>query len=130
MNSDSRISRAGTGAAGQPALAQDEVYLKVTSPGLCPGRDRRRRTFPSRPGTDPAAAALLLATLRKDLDETAVVGLVPDENAKLVVVDPGNPTLTRQRWRAVGAQFLLDGGFAGAGNQTRVRGPALGPHLG
>ena len=73
--------------------------------------------FASRPGTDPAAAALLLATLRKDLDETAVVGVVPAENAKLVVVDPANPALTRQRWRAVGAQFLLDGSFAGAGNQ-------------
>ncbi len=103
-------------AVGQLALAQDEVYLKVTNPGLSrvviavPD-------FASRPGTDPAAAALLLATLRKDLDETAVVGLVSPENAKLVVIDPANPTLTRQRWRAVGAQFLLDGTFAGAGNQ-------------
>ena len=105
-----------TFAVAAVAAAQDEVYLKVTSPGLSrvviavPD-------FASRPGTDPAAAALLLGTLRKDLDETAVVGVVPAENAKLVVVDPANPTLTRQRWRAVGAQFLLDGSFAGAGNQ-------------
>ncbi len=103
-------------AAALPAAAQDEVYLKVTSPGLS------RVVIglpdpPVRPGTDAAAAATLLATLRKDLDETAVVGLVPPENARLVVADPGNPTLTRQRWRAVGAQFLLDGSIAGAGNQ-------------
>lgn len=103
-------------ALAPPAAAQEEVYLRVTSPGLTrvmialPG-------FPSRPGTDQAAAASLVATLRKDLDETAAVGLVPEQNASLVVVDPGNPTLTRQRWRAVGAQFLLDGSLAGAGNQ-------------
>ncbi len=103
-------------AAGQLALAQDEVYLKVTNPGLSRVVIAVPE-FASRPGTDPAAAALLLATLRKDLDETAVIGVVPAENAKLVVVDPTNPTLTRQRWRAVGAQFLLDGSFAGAGNQ-------------
>ena len=96
------------------ADAQDEVYLKVTSPGLTrvmiamPG-------FPSRPGTDPAAATTLMATLRQDLGETAVIGLVPPENASLVVVDPKNPTLTRQRWRAVGAQFLLDGSISGTG---------------
>lgn len=101
---------------GQLALAQDEVYLKVTNPGLSRVVIAVPE-FASRPGTDPAAAALLLATLRKDLDETAVIGVVPAENAKLVVVDPTNPTLTRQRWRAVGAQFLLDGSFAGAGNQ-------------
>jgi TolB protein len=99
-----------------PAGAQEEVYLKVTSPGLTRVMIALP-TFPSRPGTDSGAAASLLATLRKDLDETAVVGLVPEENARLVVVDPGNPTLTGQRWRAVGAHFLLDGNFAGAANQ-------------
>jgi TolB protein len=98
------------------ALAQDEVYLKVTNPGLS-RVILAVPDFTSRLGTDPAAASRFLATLRTDLDETAVVGLVPPENAKLVVVDPTNPTLTRQRWRAVGAQFLLDGSFAGAGNQ-------------
>ncbi len=103
-------------AAALPAFAQDEVYLKVTSPGL--SRVVIALTdLPTRPGTDAAAAATLLATLRKDLDETAVIGLVSPENAKLVVPDPNNPALTRQRWRAVGAQFVLDGSIAGAGNQ-------------
>jgi TolB protein len=104
------------GAVAIPAAAQDEVYLKVTSPGLT----RVMIAMPnpsSRPGVDPAAAATLVSTLRQDLDQTAVVGLVPEENASLVVVDPNNPTLTRQRWRAVGAQFLLDGTISGTGNQ-------------
>ena len=103
-------------ASAAAALAQDEVYLKVTNPGL----SRvivAMAAFPSLPGTDAGAASTLLATLRKDLDETAVVGLVSEENARLVVVDAGNPALTRQRWRSVGAQFLLDGSIAGAGNQ-------------
>jgi len=103
-------------ASALPAPAQEEVYLKVTSPGLSRVMIALA-PFPFRPGTDAAAAATLLATLRKDLDETAVAGLVPEESAKLVVVDPSNALLTRQRWRAVGAQFLLDGGFSGAGNQ-------------
>jgi TolB protein len=103
-------------ASALPAPAQEEVYLKVTSPGLTRVMIALA-PFPSRPGTDPAAAATLLTTLRKDLGDTAVVGLVPEENAKLVVVDASNPVLTRQRWRSVGAQFLLDGNLAGAGNQ-------------
>lgn len=103
-------------ASALPSLAQEEVYLKVTSPGLT-RVVIGLAPFPSRPGTDPAAAASLLGTLRADLDQTSVIGLVPEENARLVVVDPGNATLTRQRWRAVGAQFLLEGGLAGSGNQ-------------
>ena len=98
------------------ASGQEEVYLKVTSPGLSRVMIAMA-DIPSRPGTDPTAAGTLLATLRKDLDETAVIGLVSQENALLVVVDPNNPTLTRQRWRSVGAQFLLDGTIASAGNQ-------------
>jgi TolB protein len=103
-------------AAALPARAQEEVYLKVTSPGLTRVMIALP-VFPSRPGTDAAAASNLLSILRKDLDQTAVVGVVPEEYAKLVEVDPNNFPVTRQRWRAVGAQFLVDGSFAGAGNQ-------------
>jgi len=104
-------------ASALPAAGQEEVYLKVTSPGLSRVMIGLA-PFPSRPGTDPEAAATLLTALRKDLDQTAVAGFVPEESAKLVVVDPSNALLTRQRWRAVGAQFLLDGTFSGAGNQV------------
>jgi TolB protein len=103
-------------AAADSTPAQEEVYLKVTSPGLSRVMIAMAE-FPSRQGADPGAASTLLATLRKDLDDTAVVGLISPENARLVVVDPNNPNLMRQRWRSVGAQFLLDGSIAGAGNQ-------------
>jgi TolB protein len=99
-----------------PAASQNEVYLKVTSPGLTRVMIGMP-TPPTRPGADPAAAGKLVATLRQDLDETAVVGLVSEQNASLVVADPNNPTLTRQRWRAVGAQFLLDGTISGSESQ-------------
>lgn len=101
------------------AAAQEEVYLKVTSPGL-----QRvvigMAPFASRPGVDPVAASQFVNTLRADLDQTVVMGLLPEENARLVEAAPGNPTLTRQRWRAVGAQLLLEGSFSGAGNQLVV----------
>ncbi|HPW56890.1 MAG TPA: hypothetical protein PLP31_14250 [Thermoanaerobaculaceae bacterium] len=101
------------------ATAQEEIYLKVTSPGL------QRiviglAPFASRLGVDPVAASQFLNTLRADLDQTVVMGLLPEENARLVEAAPGNPGLTRQRWRAVGAQLLLEGSFSGAGNQLVV----------
>lgn len=105
-------------AAGAVA-AQEEVYLKVTSPGL-------QRVviglapFATRGGVDPVAASQFVNTLRDDLNQTVVMGMLPEENARLVEVAPGNPTLTRQRWRAVGAQLLLEGSFSGAGNQLVV----------
>jgi TolB protein len=113
------LSAASLALVGAPMLAQDEVYLKVTNPGLSrvvvglPA-------FVSRPGTDLAAGATLFSTLKQDLGEIAVIALVSDENAALVVEDPANAPLTRQRWRAVGAQFLLNGTLAGAGNQLVV----------
>ncbi len=105
-------------AAG-PAAAQDEVYLKVTSPGLS-------RVviglppFATRPGTDSGGSTSFSLTLKQDLGETAVIGLVPDENAKLVADEPGDAALTRQRWRAVGAQFLLEGSIGGSAGQLVV----------
>ena len=82
--------------------AQEEVYLKVTSPGL-------QRVvigvapFASRSAVDAVAASQFMNTLRADLDQTAVMGLLPEANARLVEPAPGDPGLTRQRWRSVGA---------------------------
>jgi len=106
-------------SAAAPLAAQDEVYLKVTSPGLT-RVVIAMPPFASRPGADPTASGALFSTLKQDLGETAVVGLVSDDNAKLVVEDPTNVTLTRQRWRAVGAQFLLQGTFSPAAGQLVV----------
>jgi len=104
-----------TALAG-PLAAQQEVYLKVTNPGL----SRVVLGLPSfaSVGTiDPSMASEFLTTLRRDLDQTVAIGVLPNEQARLVVVEPGNAALTRQRWRAVGAQFLLEGSLAGAGSQ-------------
>lgn len=105
-----------------PLAAQDEVYLHVTSPGL-------QRVvlalppFPFLPGTGQEAANTFLTTLRYDLSQTAALALLEDDKARLVEVDASNPALTRQRWRAVGAQFLLEGTLGSAGSQlvTEVR---------
>ena len=98
------------------AAAQEEVYLKVTSPGL-------QRVvvaapdFVPRPGTDAAAGAAFLAALRRDLDSTAVIGLLPDALLRSVIPVAGDPVRTRAQYKAAGAQFLLDGSLASAGSQ-------------
>ncbi|MEW6337881.1 MAG: LpqB family beta-propeller domain-containing protein [Acidobacteriota bacterium] len=119
----SAAALAAIAALSSPTAAQEEVYLQVTSPGL------KRVVIavpdpPARIGVDPRGAGDFLSALRADLQSTAVVGLLEEERAKLVEVDPASPVLTRQRWRAVGAQFLLETGLTGAGAQlvadTRV----------
>jgi TolB protein len=105
--------------AALPGYGQDEVYLQVTSPGL----QRLVLALPSpteRPGVDTAAAGQFVTTLQSDLGQTAVLALLPEEKAKLVEIDATNPSLTRQRWRSVGAQFLLETSLAGAGAQLVV----------
>lgn len=105
------------------AGAQEEVYLQVTSPGL----KRIVIAVPdplARAGADPRGAGEFLSSLRGDLQSTAVVGLLEEDKAKLVEIDRANPALTRQRWRSVGAQFLLETNLSGTGSQlvadTRV----------
>ncbi len=117
------IAVAAVAVAAAPSLrAQEEVYLHVTSPGL----QRVVVAVPAfqlRPGTDRTAAADFQDTLHQDIELTAAMHLLPPERAGLVEVDPGDAALTRQRWRSVGAQFLLDGTLASAGAQlvTEVR---------
>jgi TolB protein len=116
MTTTARIATALVALAAVGAAAQDEVYLQVTTPGL-QRVSLAAPPFIQRPGTDTAAAASFAATLARDLDQTAVLTLLPADRIALVEVDPRNANLTRQRWRAVGAQFLLEGTVAGAGGQ-------------
>ena len=105
-----------TALSAPGALAQEEVYLHVTTPGL----QRVVIAIPSfavPPGADAGIAASFSSTLHQDLALTPVIAVLPPERAALVEVVPDNPALTRQRWRAVGAQFLLGGSLASAGNQ-------------
>jgi TolB protein len=106
-------------AVGLPTAAQQEVYLKVTTPGMTRVTVALPR-FGVLPGTDPGGAGQLYSTLKQDLDQTAVIGILPEDRAALVVVDPANAALTRQRWRAVGAGFLLEGVVSGAASQLSV----------
>lgn len=100
-------------------FGQEELFLHVTSPGL-------QRVivavpeFERRPGTDAQASTVFASTLRKDIDEAVAIALLTDERARMVEVDAANQALTRQRWRAVGAQFLLQGSLSGAGSQLVV----------
>jgi TolB protein len=103
-------------AAAAVATAQEEVYLKVTSPGL----QRVVVAMPEfelRPGADATASATFSAALRRDLDSTAVLGLLPPEVVRSVIPVPGDPVRTRAQYRSAGAQFLLDGSLASAGSQ-------------
>ena len=99
-----------------PSHAQEEIYLRVTTPGL----QRVVVAIPelaARPGADAAATAAFSSTLHGDLELTPVIAVLPPERAALVEPAPGDAALTRQRWRAVGAQFLLEGTLASAGSQ-------------
>ena len=102
-----------------PTLASaQEVYLKVTTPGL----QRVMMGIP-RPG-GPAAGlpgvAEFDATLRTDLAHTAVIAVVADDRAGMVEVDARDAKLTRQRWRSVGAQFFLELSPSAAGDRFTV----------
>lgn len=96
-------------------LAQQEVYLQVTTPGI----QRVVLALPdlqARPGTDPAVRQRLATTLAEDLTMTPVLTVLSEDRMRLVEVVPANPQLTRQRYQAVGAQFLLEGTVATAGS--------------
>jgi len=103
-------------AAAAPAVAQDEVYLRVTSPGL-------QRVvvaappFALRPAADSAACGSFSAALQRDLGATAVISLLADDVLRSVIVTPADPVKTRGQYRAAGAQFLLEGTLASAGSQ-------------
>lgn len=102
-----------------PALGQEEIYLQVTNPGLTSVVIAFPTPLP-RSGGESAAARTFADTLRADLEQTAVIRLLDPERERLVEVDPAQPALTRQRWRAVGAQFLLDSTVATAAAQLVV----------
>lgn len=98
-------------------LAQEEVYLQVTRAGV--SQVVIAATPFALAGEGAAEAyATFWQTLAKDLTSTPVMTLLPEERAALVEQDPARPDITRQRWRSVGAQFLLSGSFATSGSQV------------
>jgi TolB protein len=103
---------------GQPAFAQDELYLEITQPGL---RRVAVATPPLMvlPGTPAEASAEFQTTLDNDLGAAAPIAIVDPRLYTLVEDDP-RPEVLNQRWRAIGAQFLLSGTVVRAGGQLVV----------
>ncbi len=98
--------------------AQDELYLEITQPGL------RRVAVAAPPlmvlpGTPAESAREFQQTLDNDLSAAAPIAIVDPRLYSLVEDDP-RPEVLNQRWRAIGAQFLLSGTVVRAGGQLVV----------
>jgi TolB protein len=106
------------GVFAPAAHAQDELYLEITQPGL------RRVAVAAPPlmvlpGTPAEAARGFQETLDSDLSAAAPIAVVDPKLYSLVEDDP-RPEVLNQRWRAIGAQFLLSGTVVRAGGQLVV----------
>jgi len=104
--------------AASIAAAQDEIYLEITQPGL------RRVTVASPPlmvlpGTPADVARGFQETLDVDLAAAAPIAIVERRLYALIEDDP-RPEVLNERWRSIGAQFLLSGTVVRAGGQIVV----------
>ena len=114
----STLLLAAAAAGALPAVAQDELYLEITQPGL------RRVALAAPPlmvlpGTPADAARGFQQTPDNDLAAAAPLVVVDPKLYALVEDDP-RPEVLNQRWRAIGAQFLLSGTVVRAGGQLVV----------
>lgn len=96
----------------------EELYLTITSPGL---RQVAVAAPPLAvlPRTPADLARELQSTLDADLDAAAPLAVVNRQLYGLVEDDP-RPEILYERWRSIGAQFLLSGTVAQAGGQLVV----------
>jgi TolB protein len=100
------------------AYAQDEIYLEITQPGL-------RRVAVAAPPlmvlprTPADVAREFQSALDEDLAAAAPIALV-DRRLHALIEDDPRPEILHQRWRAIGAQFLLSGTVVRAGGQLVV----------
>jgi len=101
------------------AAAQgDDLYLEITQPGL---RRVAVATPPLLilPGTPIDVVQPFQETLNADLRAAAPIAVVDPRLYSLIEDDP-RPKILHQRWRAIGAQFLLTGTIVRAGGQVVV----------
>ena len=101
-----------------PVLAQEELYLQITQPGLT----RVSVATPSflvLPGTPADAARTFQETLDNDLAAAAPIAVLDRKLYSLVQDDP-RPKVLYERWRSIGAQFLLTGTVVKSGGQLVV----------
>ncbi|MCU0304825.1 MAG: hypothetical protein MUC56_12285 [Thermoanaerobaculales bacterium] len=101
-----------------PAQQSDEIYLEITQPGL------RRVAVAAPPlmvlpGTPADVARGFQETLDIDLAAAAPIALVERRLYALVEDDP-RPEVLNERWRSIGAQFLLSGTIVRAGGQLVI----------
>jgi TolB protein len=98
--------------------AQDEIYLEITQPGL-------RRVAVAAPPlmvmpmTPAEIAQTFQMTLDQDLAAAAPIALV-DRRLYALIEEDARQDVLYQRWRAIGAQFLLSGTVVRAGGQLVV----------
>jgi TolB protein len=100
------------------AQQQDEIYLEITQPGL------RRVSVAAPPlmvlpGTPAEVAHGFQETLDADLAAAAPIAILERRLYSLVEDDP-RPEVLNERWRSIGAQFLLSGTVVRAGGQLVV----------
>jgi TolB protein len=101
-----------------PAQQSDEIYLEITQPGL------RRVAVAAPPlmilpGTPADVARGFQETLDIDLAAAAPIAIVERRLYSLVEDDP-RPEVLNERWRSIGAQFLLSGTVVRAGGQLVI----------
>lgn len=97
---------------------EEELYLELTRPGL------RRVAVAAPPllvlpGTPADVARSFQNAIDSDLSAAAPIAIVDRRLYSLVEDDP-RPELMNQRWRSIGAQFLLSGTIVRAGGQLVV----------
>ncbi|RLE18285.1 MAG: hypothetical protein DRJ65_21610 [Acidobacteria bacterium] len=104
--------------ASSASAQGDDLYLEITQPGL---RRVAVATPPLLilPGTPIDIARPFQETLDADLRAAAPIAVVDPRLYSLIEDDP-RPEVLHQRWRAIGAQFLLTGTIVKAGGQVVV----------
>jgi TolB protein len=100
------------------ATAQDELYLKITQPGLT-RVSVATPAFLVLPGTPADVAQRFQQVLDADLAVAAPIAVLDHKLYGLVQEDP-RPKILYERWRSIGAQFLLTGTVVRAGGQLVV----------
>ncbi|HSN55762.1 MAG TPA: Tol-Pal system beta propeller repeat protein TolB [Candidatus Sulfomarinibacteraceae bacterium] len=118
MRPTTLIALALCGLAAVASAQQDEIYLEITQPGL------RRVAVAAPPlmvlpGTPAEVARGFQETLDEDLAAAAPIAVVDRRLHSLVEDDP-RPEVVNERWRSIGAQFLLSGTVVRAGGQLVV----------
>jgi len=96
----------------------EELYLEITQPGL----SRVAVAAPPLlvlPGTSPELVGDFQRTLDADLEVAAPIAVLDPRLYSLVEDDPRSSVL-HQRWRSIGAQFLLTGSIVRAGGQLVI----------